>query len=310
MDRSGHEVIWAIVKGTVLTFGLFLLYSTIPFLGGFAGLFVPFPCVYYSLKYTRVTGLAIVLLMTVVLGLLDPFGMLQYFVVAATCSLFLPELLARGIDGSRVVGITVGLNAMLVVVLMSLAVTLFAADIDGQVRVVIHNAVSDVGKTYQQAGFSGKELQGLEDSLQFVEQSLVRVYPSLVLIFFGMVAGANLLMLRRVSATLRWNVNFGSFSRYRTPEALVWVLILSGFALLVNSSVLKNIALNCLVIVYALYFIHGLALFCWVAAKMKMSRITKTIFYALLALQPILTSVVTFFGLVDLWVDFRAPKNK
>lgn len=310
MDTSGREAIGAILKGTLLTFGLFFLYSTVPFLGGFAGVFVPFPCMYYSLKCTRVTGFAIVLLMIVSLGLLDPAGMLQYIVLAATCSLFLPELLARGIDGFRAVGITVGLNAMLVVVMMFLAVTFLSVDIDGQIRAAIHDTVREVGKTYQQAGFSGEELKGLEDSLRLVEQSLVRVYSSLVLIFFGVVAGANLLMLRRVSNSLGRDVNFGSFTRYRTPEALVWVLILSGFALLAANSILKNIALNVLVVVYVLYFIQGLALFCWFAAKMKMTRITRAIFYALLAVQPVLSSVVALFGLADLWVDFRTPKNK
>ncbi|HOP41677.1 MAG TPA: DUF2232 domain-containing protein [Geobacteraceae bacterium] len=308
MEKSGYGMTGAILKGSLLTFGLFLVYSTIPFLGGFAGIFVPFPCVYYSLKYRRVTGLAIVLLVVSALALLEPSGMLQYLVLGVTCSLVLPELLARGTGGARSIGITVGLNALLVAALMILAVTLFAVDLDGQVRGTIHDAIRQVGETYRQAGFSGKELKGLEDSLKFVEQSLVRIYPSLVLLFLGIIAGSNLLILRRFSDSLGRHMEFGAFSRYRNPDGLVWMLIIAGFALLTAYIPLKDTALNVVVIVYALYFIQGLALFCWFTEKMKMSRLTRAIFYALLALQPVLTSVVAIFGLVDLWVDFRTPK--
>lgn len=310
MNSAGYAMIGAVVKGSLLTLALFFLYSTIPFLGAFAGIFVPLPCIYYSLKYQRVTGYAIVLLMLFSLALLDASSVLQYLVLSAACSLFLPEFLARGKGSIRSLFYTAGLNALLVAVLAVIAVVLFNVDIDGHMRATIHDAISQVGETYRQSSLTGQELQGLEDGLRVTEKFFVRMYPSVFLIFLAILAGSNLIMLRRLSGSLGKDISFGTFSLYRNPDFLVWLVIVAGFTLLTDSTVLTTIALNVLVVLYCLYFVQGLAVSLWFAKKIKLSRVLQAIFYALLALQPLLTIVVALFGLTDLWANFRARNKK
>ncbi len=309
MNSAGYGMIGAVVKGTLLTMALFLLYRTIPILGAFAGIFIPLPCVYYSLKYPRVTGYAIVLLLVLLLSLLDTSSVLQYLMLSVTCSLFLPEFLGRGKGSFRALFYTVGLNAVLVVGLTILAVVLFNVDVDGHMRKTIHDAMSQAGEAYRQSGLSGQELQGLEDGLRMTEKFFVRIYPSFLLIFLAVLVGSNIIMLQRLSGLLGKEISFDTFSRYRNPDFLVWLVIVAGFTLLTDSTVLTSIALNVLVVLYCLYFVQGLAVGNWFAKKLKISRVLRVIFYALMALQPLLTVVVALIGLSDLWADYRAPKK-
>lgn len=302
-------MIGAVVKGSLLTFALFLLYSTVPFFGAFAGIFIPFPCIYYSLKYSRVSGYVIVLLMMLLLAILSRNSLLPYLVLAGTCSLALPEFLARGKGVARTLFFTVGLNTCLVAGLTAVAVLFFNINLDEQVRRIIQEALAQVAETYRQGGLSGKELEALNEGLKLLESSFFTLYPSFVVILFGVVAGLNLLLLKRFSGSLGKNILFEDFSQFRNAEALVWLLIIAGFTLLVNISVLTRLSLNILFLLYFLYFLQGMAIWVWYAKKKNFPRVLQVVFYIVLAVQPLLTAIVTFFGLADLWAGFRSRKT-
>lgn len=310
MTSAGSGVFRAIVKGYFLTFALFLLYTTIPLLGAFACFFVPFPCIYYSLKYGRVAGYAIFLLLVLSLAILNQHSLLPYLILAATSSLALPEFLLRGKGVSRALFLTVGLNTLLAAGLAIVAVALLTIDIDEQVRKIIQDSMQQVGETYRQSGLSGKELQALNDGLKGLERFFVTLYPSFVIIMFGVIAGLNLLMLKRVAGSLGMNVSFENFSQYRNPDSLVWLLIVAGFSLLIEIPVITSIALNILLVVYFLYTVQGLAIYSWVSKRKNFPRVLQIFFYVLLAVQPLLTVILAVFGLSDLWACFRSQKIK
>jgi uncharacterized protein YybS (DUF2232 family) len=310
MNSTGYGVIGAVVKGSLLTLALFFLSRTIPLLGAIAAALIPFPCIYYSLKSAaRVTGFAIVLLMVLFLALVSQDSLLPYLVSSVAISLLLPEFLVRGKGSTRALLCTVGLNVLLLAVLAGFAVAVFNIDVDARMRSIIHDSVVTVGETYRQSGLSGQELQALKDGLQLLEKLLVKLYPSCIILLFGVMAGINLLLLKKVSGSLGRDISFGIFSQYRNPDSLIWLVILAGFTLLTDSVMLTNIALNILVVLYFLYFVQGLAIIVWYATKKNLPRVLQGIFYVVLALQPLLTAVVAVFGLADLWVDIRAQKK-
>jgi len=310
MNSTGYGVIGAVVKGSLLTLALFFLSRTIPLLGAIAAALIPFPCIYYSLKSAaRVTGFAIVLLMVLFLALVSQDSLLPYLVSSVAISLLLPEFLVRGKGSTRALLCTVGLNVLLLAVLAGFAVAVFNIDVDARMRNIIHDSVVTVGETYRQSGLSGQELQALKDGLQLLEKLLVKLYPSCIILLFGVMAGINLLLLKKVSGSLGRDISFGIFSQYRNPDSLIWLVILAGFTLLTDGVMLTNIALNILVVLYFLYFVQGLAIIVWYATKKNLPRVLQGIFYVVLALQPLLTAVVAVFGLADLWVDIRAQKK-
>lgn len=309
MNSAGYGMIGAVVKGSLLTLALFLLYSTIPLLGALVGVFVPFPCIYYSLKCGRVTGYAIVLIMAISLAVLNQYSLLPYLLLGGICSLALPEFLSRGKGSTQALFLTVGLNACFAAGLIIVAVTILNIDVDTQVRRIIHEAMIQVGETYRQSGISGKELQTLENGLRLFENAFGKLYPSFVIILFWVIARINLVLLKKISFSLGKDISFDSFTQYRNPDSLVWLLILAGFTLLVDNPVLTNIAQNVLFFLYFLYLVQGLALCKWISEKKKFPKALQVVFYVLLAVQPLLTAIVAVFGLTDLWASFRIQKN-
>jgi uncharacterized protein YybS (DUF2232 family) len=247
--------------------------------------------------------------MVLFLAVVSQDSLLPYLVSSVVISLLLPEFLVRGKGSTRALLGTVGLNVLLFAVLAGLAVTVFNINVDAGMRDIIHDSVVTAGETYRQSGFSGQELQALKDGLQLLEKLLVKLYPSCIVLLFGVLAGINLLMLKKVSGSLGRDISFGSFSQYRNPDYLIWLVILAGFTLLTDSDMPTNIALNILVVLYFLYFVQGLAIIVWYAKKKNFPRVLQGIFYVVLALQPLLTAVVAVFGLADLWVDLRAQKK-
>ena len=89
-----------LIKGSVATLTLFLAYITFPLVGILAGLFTPFPAIYYSLKSGKSTGLAIVLITTALLAIIaDPTVPFLYLAQSGLISLALPYFLEKGWGG-------------------------------------------------------------------------------------------------------------------------------------------------------------------------------------------------------------------
>lgn len=299
----------AVLKGSALTFALYFLSTALPVIGLPAGVLLPFPCIYYSIKFGRKAGYVIVALMLSVLAVVDRSGMLLYLLQSVTCSLLLPEFLLRGKTGSRAILYSVAITAAIIALFAVIYAYFFTADIDGQVGKVLHAAISQMGETYRQSGMSGDDQKVLGGALAETEAIFVKIYPALILISLGIGSVCNLLLLRRLSGSLGKELSLGRFSDYRNPDLLVWLLILPGFALLAENDIVSRAAMNIMAVTIFLYLVQGTAIVTWFSRKLAIPRFVTILFYALLLLQPIFTAAVAAFGLFDLWADFRAPKK-
>jgi hypothetical protein len=137
-----------------------------------------------------------------------------------------------------------------------------------------------------------------------------RIYPALVLVALGAIAGLNLQLLRRMAERLNRPLALTELSRFRNPDHLVWFLIVPGFALLVRNTDVSTAALNVLAVILALYFVQGLAVALHLFDRFAVPRFIRITFYFLLALQPYLAVALATLGIFDLWGDFRTPKQQ
>jgi hypothetical protein len=126
----------------------------------------------------------------------------------------------------------------------------------------------------------------------------------------GAVAGFNLLMLRKMAEKFDFQLSIGELKNFRNPDNLIWFVIVPGFALLLKNADVSMAALNLLVLVLSLYFMQGLAVTVHTFERLSVSRLVRTTFYVLLALQPYLAVALALFGIFDLWGNFRTPKQK
>ena len=299
------------VKGGILTLALFLAYISLPLVGMLPGLFAPLPGMYYTVKRGKAVGVAVVLITTAVLAIIaDSSALLLYLVQSGLISLALPYFLDRGYGAARAILFSVAVS-MACILLFAAAVWLVrGVDLHGEILKGINYSISQTASLYEKSGLTGEELQSLQQGMKQAGALIGRVYPALVLVGIGAIAGLNLLVLARLAARLNRPLQIGDFRKFRNPDHLIWVVIATGFALLLKSADVTTAALNVLIVTLSLYFLQGLAIITHLFDRFAVPRFVRVIFYVLLALQPYLTVAVAALGIFDLWGNFRTPKQQ
>jgi uncharacterized protein YybS (DUF2232 family) len=103
------------------------------------------------------------------------------------------------------------------------------------------------------------------------------------------------------------------FASWRFDWNLIWLFIV-GFALfnglgaietLPYKDSVRMLGANCLAISKILYFIAGLSLLFFMFDKYKIGSLSRV---GLSCLALVLTQAVVWFGIIDIWADFRTPR--
>ncbi len=299
-----------IAKGSAASLALFTAYILLVFAGPVAGMFAPFPVLYYSLKSGRGVGAAIILITALVLFAISPAGALIYIVQCGLFSMLFAEFLARGKGGARSIAWTVGIN-LLVISILAASYTLWkGVDLSSLILKGINNSIVQTETYYKNIGLGSDELEALRTGLRQAAEFVGKTYPSLFVVVIGALSGLNLMLLKRFTGRLPQRLNLGDFCRFKNPDRLIWVLIVSGFAMLINNDVVTRTALNVLVVLVSLYFVQGLAITVHFFERFRVPRFIMYMVYAFLIVQPYLAALVAALGLFDLWCDFRAPKKQ
>ena len=309
MTPGDRESLRDVIKGSAATLLLFLTYAVFPLIGTPAGMIAPVPALFYSLKQGRAVGLAIVLITLAVLGFTEPTIALLYLLQGGGLSLLLAEFLRRGEGGARSIAGAVAGVAILTVVSGTLYAVVSGVNLNGVISAGIASSIAQTGALYQKGGFSGEELAAIQEALKQSGLLIGTIYPAVLILLMVAFAGLNLSLLRRSSGKLLQPPQLGSFTAYRNPDQLIWLVIASGFCLLFDHPVLFQPALNLLIVTLGLYFIQGLAIIIMFSNRFTVSPFMRGFFYVLLAIQPYLAIGVTLFGLFDLWLNFRTPKT-
>lgn len=298
-------------KGSIATLALFSAYISLPLAGFLPGLFAPLPGMYYILKSGKSVGFAIVLITTALLAIIaDPMVPLLYLAQSGLISLALPYFLGKGWGGARAIAI----SAFVTFASLLLAAAFFwmvrGVDPHGAILKGISSSISQTALLYEKSGLKGEELQTLQQGVKETGALIARIYPAIALIGLLLVAGLNLLVLKRMAVRLGQTLPVGDIKKFRNPDHLIWFAISAGFALLLNNSFVSTAALNLLVVTLSLYFLQGLAIILHFLDRFAVSRFFRVIFYVLLALQPYLAFAAALLGIFDLWGNFRTPKQQ
>ena len=298
-------------KGSVATLALFLAYVTLPLAGTLPGLFVPLPAIFYSIKNGGANGAAIVAVSAAILAAVTgPATALLYILQCGIISLALAVCLDKGMGGARAIASAVALDIAVILLLAAAYSLSQGVDIHQQVVTGINSSISQTAALYEKSGLSGDELHALQQVLRQGGDMVTRVYPALVTIGLSLIAGINLLSVRRLYARLSRPLPIGDFWGFRNPEWLIWVLIAAGFAMLLDHRAITGTALNVLIVTLSLYFVQGLAVIGSFFDRLTVPVILRWIFYLFLAVQPYLAVAVAALGVFDLWGDFRTPKPR
>jgi len=273
-------------------------------------LLIPFPAVYVAMRDRLATGAGCVILSATALGLLGGWeGCAAYLLQFGTVSLVLPQLLRRGWAWDRAV--LVGLLAVLgVAVLVLVAYT----QLRGISPVgVVDDYLQAELKTAVELSAQGDLPAEQQQQLRAVMEQMVRFLGDTFAAWAVVVTGGMLLLqiwLLSLFEGLRERLGGGDFASWKSPELLVWPLIVAGFLVAFADGMARQVGLNLLVILLPVYFLHGLAVVTHFSRRKGIPPLLRGMLYVFLLLFNPLPMIVTGVGVFDLWADFRKPRIK
>lgn len=311
---TGHDLqlrLKASLLGVVGSFVLFAAYLAIPPLGIFSGILAPFPAAYNRLIHGRASSLIVLLgATTAITALFGIFAGCLYLSLCGMIGLLMPELLLRGLSGSRAIFWTTVANLLIFSAGFIAYSTFSGINLQQLISTEIANSMKQAVTLYEKSGVTGEDLELLKGSMSTAADLLQRLYPALATSMVAVIAGCNLILLKKTTAKTSINVAIGDFSTFRNPDLLVWILILTGFLLLLPVSLITTPALNILLLIIMLYFFQGMAVIAALITKHSVPIFVRVILYAMLIIQPYLLAIIAGIGLFDLWGDFRTPKTQ
>lgn len=295
MFLRGREAAAGVIAGTMITLALCFSDEVLPVAGALAVFLVPFPAIYFSLVSGRKAGYCIMAAVLTVLALQDHQFLFSYLFQWLPLTLLLPELIVRRCGFARTIFIAVGIHML---VLSVVGIFMPGTSADAEIAKIVDLSLAPLGGKID------------KQTILLAKDFLTKIYPSCLVINSGLVAFVTMLLLRSFRKTREILPYTASFSNYRNPESLIWLLIGSGFAQLVDNPAVEVLSLNLLVLALSLYLVQGLAVTAYLFSKSSVPRFLQPLFYLFLIVQPFLAVAVAACGLFDLWIDFRKPKKQ
>lgn len=290
---------------------LFLAGAAVPWAGVLLIPLAPQPVLVFGVRYGLQKSIYLLLLANLFFFLFGGGALaVGYFLLSLmVVLLFLSFGRGRSIE-SMVVATAAGMASAVGAALLYAFGSL--SGISQALRESLKENLDKSAKIYEQFGFSQESLEILKERAPQLIELVVQILPALAFVSFGTLVLINLLLLcKRFPEKRSWLVAAENLREWKAPEALVWCLILPGFALFLPvPPTIKLWALNLLLVIGVFYFCQGLAIIAYYLHKTNVPFFLRGLTYVLIIFEQIFTLIVVGLGLFDLWGDFRRLKKK
>jgi uncharacterized protein YybS (DUF2232 family) len=155
--------------------------------------------------------------------------------------------------------------------------------------------------TSRSMGVPEATLAAMEADKESLIRTFLEILPACTVLTGAVFVMANVLMARGWIGVYR-EVNL---RLWRAPDALIWVLIATGFAMFVPLGLFTLVARNVFLVLLGCYFCQGLAIVSYYLARFRLPRAVRIASYALIAIHQVLTATVLALGVFDFWANFR-----
>jgi hypothetical protein len=177
----------------------------------------------------------------------------------------------------------------------------YPAAVAATAREQLTHSVDLALSTYGSIGRSEGAASLLEANREALVTGLVEIIPALVVLTGALTILLNVVLIRNWSPAAR-GVNL---RLWRTPDQLIWLLIVTGFAMFAPAPPVAVAARNVFIIVLGCYFCQGLAIVSYYLERYRLPRGIRIAGYALIAVQHVIAALVLVLGVFDLWGNFR-----
>jgi uncharacterized protein YybS (DUF2232 family) len=297
-----------IAAGVGLTCLIFAATLYLPIIGFICAVMIPLPVSYYRYKLGKFAGGLILAISCIVMTIMADG--ISFDLALFALLLILGFVLGAMLEEKTSIEKTV-LYPCLSVIGSGIALVLFYSafsqtEFSSLVDLYVKRNLDLTLELYRQMSIPEETLQTLSRSLETIQYVLVRVIPGMAVMSALFVTWVNLLMTRSLVRFRGLKTpNFGSLTRWKSPEILVWVVIAGGVMLLIPVKTLKIIGLNIVLGLIMIYFIQGISIVSFYFDKRKFPRMLRGVLYALIGVQQVFSMLVIGLGFFDLWIDFR-----
>jgi uncharacterized protein YybS (DUF2232 family) len=296
MSRSSGIALAAAVSSGLYAAALWLAPLTTPMV-----MFVPLPALILATRErVAICGLWFALSTAAVAAVLGTPAAVGFMLPLALPSLAVAVGIRRlwTFEWTALVGITAWSLGIVAVSLIAF----------GNIDVLIASAREQLARSFDLAvstsnsiGASSSAVAAVEAERDVLVSGLLELLPAMVVLTGALTIIANLVLLRRWTG-ISGNVNL---RLWRTPDLLIWALIVAGFGMFAPAPIAAIAARNAFVVLLGCYFCQGLAIVSFYLDRFRLPRGIHIATYVLIAVQHIVAALVLVLGVFDLWGNFR-----
>jgi uncharacterized protein YybS (DUF2232 family) len=161
-------------------------------------------------------------------------------------------------------------------------------------------------KLYSQLPLKTEDINYIKDNEKNIIDGFTQIFPSLIIITSTLIIWANFLLGKQIlgKAGITWP-NFTALARWKAPELIIWIFIISGGLFFVPHKDINFFSLNIFLVACFIYLLQGLAIVSFFFQNRKVPLFFRYLFYFFIAVQQILMIPIIAVGLFDIWIDFR-----
>jgi uncharacterized protein YybS (DUF2232 family) len=288
----------------------FLAAALSPAVGSIAIVFTPLPILYYRAKCGPIQGLAILGTALFIAGALtelsSPGTNPLILITPGFLGFGLWELLSRRLSVDRTVIYAVSFLSgfgLLVLLIRYLGTGETPWHlVAGYITASLQEGI----RSYTQLGVSAEQLAMIKENTGQITRIMTFIFPGLALVGAAFTVWVNVLAARMLFQIRDLPFpDLGDLAQWKAPERLVWVLIAASGSFFVPLEWMKFTGLNVLIVCFFIYLLQGLSIISFLLKRKGVPTSIRAMLYMLIVLQQYLVLPLIFFGLFDLWIDFR-----
>ncbi|MFO7962525.1 MAG: YybS family protein [Desulfobacterales bacterium] len=300
-----------ITTGIALTIIIIAISFAVPIIGFFFVVLIPLPIMFYRTRLGRKDAAVIPVSVIIVMMLIT--GGITFDVLFLTALFILGFGLGEWLEMSAPLEKCVFYPNLAVWVASSILVFFYNLVSDVNVAVRLSDFVAaNLNHTlmlYKEMGIPEETVQMLERSMPRIQYVLVRIVPGIVMAGTLFISWVNVLAAKSLYAMKGMRFpDFGPFNRWKSPEMLIWVVVAAGIMLVIPDSRITLFGMNALLVLFVIYFLHGIAIVSFFFEKKKLPVMLKTVLYLLIVFQQIFLLFIAGIGFFDAWLDVRKLK--
>lgn len=171
----------------------------------------------------------------------------------------------------------------------------------------LDQALTGVLDQYRQS-FSAEEFVVIEATILQMQVIIPAIMPGILGSFILLITWATMvlggILVEKVNGFKAWP----DFRQWALPEKLIWSVIAMGIMILIPVEPLPKIGINCILVLYIIFCFQGLAIAVFFMNKWKVPLLLRSFLYVMIVFQSLGTLILLFFGIADIWLDFRKLK--